>query len=77
LTGGCPSSANIFDLVGYGTTAGCFEGGGPAPAPSATNADTRGGIAGSGCTDTNNNATDFVAAPVSPHNTSSPTHSCP
>jgi uncharacterized protein YjdB len=77
LAGGCPSSANIFDLVGYGTTASCFEGSGPAPAPSATNADIRGGIAGSGCTDTNNNATDFVAAPVSPHNTSSPTHSCP
>ena len=33
LTGTCPSGG-IVDFVGYGTTANCFEGTGPAPAPS-------------------------------------------
>ncbi|MBC8029472.1 MAG: lamin tail domain-containing protein [Pyrinomonadaceae bacterium] len=49
LTGSCPSSASILDLVGYGTTANCFEGSGPAPAPSTTTADFR---KAGGCTDT-------------------------
>jgi hypothetical protein len=73
----CPSDSTIADFVGYGTTANCFEGAGPTPAPSTTNAAIRGGVAGTGCTDSNNNSTDFTAAPVSPHNTSSATHSCP
>lgn len=77
LSGACPSSANIIDFAGYGTTANCFEGAGPTPAPSTTNAAIRGGVAGSGCTDTNNNNTDFTAAAVTPHNSASPTHSCP
>jgi uncharacterized protein (TIGR03437 family) len=73
LTGACPSSANILDLVGYGTTANCFEGSGPAPAPSNTTADLR---AGNGCTDTNSNAADFATGTPNPRNTSSPTNSC-
>lgn len=73
----CPSDSTIADFVGYGTTANCFEGAGPTPAPSTTNAAIRGGVAGTGCTDSNNNNTDFTAAAVSPHNTSSATHSCP
>ncbi|TMK57799.1 MAG: lamin tail domain-containing protein, partial [Actinobacteria bacterium] len=39
LAGSCPSGAQIVDLVGYGTTASCFEGSGAAPAPSNTTAD--------------------------------------
>jgi hypothetical protein len=66
LTGTCPSDPNIVDLVGYGTTANCFKGSAPAPAPSNTNAVLR---AGNGCSDTRNNATDFAAAPPNPRNT--------
>jgi len=73
LVGNCPNSNNIIDLVGYGTTAGCFEGAAPALAPSATTADMR---AAQGCTDTNNNAPDFTTATPTPHNTSAPTHDC-
>ena len=45
-----------MDLVGYGTTANFFEGGGPAPAPSNTTSVQRGAA---GCTDTDQNAADF------------------
>jgi hypothetical protein len=73
LTGNCPASNNIIDLVGYGATAGCFEGAAPAPAPSASIADIR---AAKGCTDTNNNATDFTTGTPTPRNTSAPAHDC-
>ncbi|MDT4896592.1 MAG: large repetitive protein [Acidobacteriota bacterium] len=63
------------DFVGYGTTATCFEGSGPAPAPSATTADFR---KSGGCVDTNNNAADFETPPSSPNprNSSSPANTC-
>jgi uncharacterized protein (TIGR03437 family) len=73
LTGNCPTSGNIIDLVGYGTTAGCFEGAAPAPAPSASIADIR---AAKGCTDTNNNAADFTTGTPTPRNTATPAHDC-
>jgi uncharacterized repeat protein (TIGR01451 family) len=73
LTGGCPSGDNILDLVGYGTTASCFEGPGSAPAPGATAADFR---KNGGCTDTNINATDFLVAAPGPRNTASPLNDC-
>ncbi|HEX7653333.1 MAG TPA: DNA/RNA non-specific endonuclease [Verrucomicrobiae bacterium] len=57
-------ASTVVDFVGYGT-ANAYEGTGPAPAPSATTADLR---AGSGATDTNNNATDFTAGAVNPRN---------
>ena len=66
LTGTCPNSANIVDLVGYGSTASCFRGAAPAPAASNTNAATR---KTNGCTDTRNNSTDFALASPSPRNT--------
>ena len=66
LAGACPTGAAIVDLVGYGTTATCYEGTGPTPAPSATLAATR---AGAGCTDAGQNATDFTAQAASPRNT--------
>jgi uncharacterized protein (TIGR03437 family) len=66
LTGTCPPDPNIVDLVGYGTTANCFKGSGPAPAPSNTNAVLR---TANGCTDTRNNAVDFLIAPPNPRNT--------
>ena len=57
-------NTNLVDFVGYGT-ADAYEGTGPAPAPSNTTADLR---AGSGATDTNDNATDFSAGTPNPRN---------
>jgi beta-lactamase superfamily II metal-dependent hydrolase/fibronectin type 3 domain-containing protein len=71
LSGTCPTT-NVVDEVGYGSTANCSETA-PAPAPSTTNAIFR---AAGGCTDVNNNSTDFAAALSAPRNTASPTHSC-
>jgi predicted extracellular nuclease len=68
----CTGSA-VADLVGYGSTASCFEGAGPAPAPSNTTAAMRNA---NGCTDTNNNASDFAASPPLPRNTASPLGNC-
>ena len=68
--------ANIVDLVGYGTGASganFFEGSGPAPTINATTSDQR---SASGCTDTDNNAADFIAAAVSPRNTATALHPC-
>ncbi|MBL8627757.1 MAG: tandem-95 repeat protein [Myxococcales bacterium] len=65
LSGACPTSTAIVDLVGFGTTANCFEGTGPTPAPSNSTSVQR---RRSGCTDANQNATDFVAAAPVPRN---------
>ncbi|HBB89084.1 MAG TPA: hypothetical protein DC047_15875 [Blastocatellia bacterium] len=77
LAGACPAGIGILDLVGYGSTSAtanfCFEGTGPAPAPSNTTADLR---KAGGCTDTNNNAADFFVAGPFPRNSSSPTNNC-
>ena len=70
---GCPASGTYVDLVGFGATANCFEGTGPSPAPSNTNAILR---AANGCTDTDQNATDFTAAAPTPRNTASPLSPC-
>ncbi len=72
LTGTCPTGGAIVDFVGYGATANCFEGVGPTPAPSNTTAAIRGL---SGCTDTDQNATDFTAGAPTPRNSSSPVRS--
>jgi uncharacterized protein (TIGR03437 family) len=73
LTGACPNDPNIVDLVGYGSTATCFKGAGPAPAASNTNAATR---KTNGCTDTRNNATDFALAPPNARNKTTPLNLC-
>ncbi len=73
LSGSCPTGASILDTVGYGSSATCFEGAGPAPAPSNTTADLR---VNNGCTDTNNNSTDFATGAPNPRNTSTPLHNC-
>jgi predicted extracellular nuclease len=72
LSGACPTSASIVDFVGYGTTANCFETA-VAPAPSTTTADVR---AAGGCTDTDNNSTDFTATTPNPRNTSTALNPC-
>ncbi len=73
LTGACPTGAQIVDLVGFGTTANCFEGTAPTPAPSNTNSVLR---SPSSCTDTDANNTDFVAATANPRNTATAVISC-
>ncbi|HEY8224038.1 MAG TPA: lamin tail domain-containing protein, partial [Pyrinomonadaceae bacterium] len=70
---GCPLAVTVADFVGYGTTASCFEGSGRAPAPSNTTADLR---KAGGCTDTNDNAADFLVTTPLPRNTSSPLNNC-
>jgi len=72
LSGACPSGASIVDFIGYGSSATCFETA-VAPAPSTANADIRNG---GGCTETDNNSTDFSALPANPRNSTSATHSC-
>jgi hypothetical protein len=67
----CP--AGLIDLVGYGATANCFEGTGPTPAPSNTLAVLR---AANGCTDTEQNAADFVTAAPAPRNTATALNPC-
>lgn len=73
LTTSCPLGPNVVDFVGYGSGANCFEGFGPTPAPSATNAALR---TGQGCGDTNNNALNFAATTPAPRNTASPRGDC-
>ena len=57
-----------FQQVGYGSAADEHEGGGTAPAPSATKADLR---AGNGRTNTHNNAADFITGLPTPRNSQS------
>ncbi|HTH51549.1 MAG TPA: lamin tail domain-containing protein [Pyrinomonadaceae bacterium] len=76
LTGAVTCATQLtgaVDYVGYGTTATCFEGSAPAPAPGTTTADVR---AGGGCVDRDNNAIDFQALAPNPQNSSSPTAIC-
>jgi uncharacterized repeat protein (TIGR01451 family) len=72
-----PSNAAIADFVGYGnsptTTGHCYEGPGPAPAPSNTAADFR---KAGGCVDTNDNSADFFTASPNPRNSASPAGTC-
>jgi hypothetical protein len=67
-----PNDATIADFIGYGSVV-CYEGSGPAPAPSNTTADFR---KAGGCVDTNDNAADFLVASPNPRNTASPVNDC-
>jgi hypothetical protein len=71
LSGTCPTG--YIDLVGFGSTANCYEGSGPTPAPSNTTSVSR---ASGGCTDVNNNSVDFTAGAPNPRNTASPDNVC-
>jgi hypothetical protein len=63
--------ALIVDLIGYGGAN--FAEGSPAPALTNSTAALRGS---NGCVDTDNNASDFVAAAPTPRNSASPAASC-
>lgn len=67
------SAPAVLDLIGFGPTASAFEGNAPAALSSNTNALVR---AGAGCTDENQNATDFSAVVAAPRNSASPLHVC-
>jgi len=67
------STAGIIDMIGYGTTAVDYEGTGPAPAGTNTTALIR---KNGGCTETDQNATDFEAGTPVPRNSSSPIKTC-
>lgn len=71
LSGTCPASASIVDLVGYGSS-NCSEGS-PAPALGNTTAAVR---AGNGCSETDNNSTDFAAAAPVPRNSAATPNAC-
>ncbi len=68
----CPTDSTIVDLIGYGSGASCFEG---AKTPDLS-VSTAGKRNGSGCTDTDNNSSDFTIVSPAPRNTGSLTNSC-
>jgi hypothetical protein len=70
---GCLPNSNIVDLVGYGSSASSFEGSGPTATLSNTTSALR---ASAGCTDVDDNASDFAAGTVNPRNSASATNSC-
>lgn len=72
LSGACPTGAAIIDIVGFGSAANCSETA-PTAAPSNTTSILRGG---NGCTDTNNNSTDFTTGTPNPRNSASAVSVC-
>lgn len=73
LSGACPApSPSVVDLVGYGSTASCFETA-SAEAPGSTTSIQR---AFAGCLDADNNAEDFFVAAVLPRNSAAAQNRC-
>lgn len=72
LNGTTPAGPSIADFVGYGSAG--FAEGSPGPELSNTTALRR---AGSGCVDTNNNASDFTETGPSPRNSATTPNPCP
>lgn len=69
----CPTGdASIIDLVGYGASATCFENTKTADA----SVTTAGARKGGGCTETDNNGTDFSIQAPAPRNTATTTNAC-
>jgi len=68
-----PVTANVVDMIGFGTSATGFEGTGPSPAASTTLALFR---ANGGCTDTDSNPTDFATGTPAPRTSDSPRNLC-
>jgi hypothetical protein len=69
----CPPNSQIVDFVGHGVTASCFEGSGPTGTTSNTTAALR---KSAGCTDSDNNASDFDVSAPSPRNSAAPQNFC-
>ncbi len=74
VTGANPVDSQVVDKVGFGTTPNGFEGTGPTGALiSATTSAQR---LNNGCTDANNNPTDFIVSAPNPRNTSTAISIC-
>ncbi|MCU1264579.1 MAG: hypothetical protein JWM21_897 [Acidobacteria bacterium] len=72
LAVGCPVAASVVDLVGYGSTATCRE-----TSPTATLSNTTAAIRNNnGCTETDNNSTDFSVGAPNPRNTAALLNPC-
>ncbi len=71
LSGACPTS-NVVDLIGFGPAANCAETS-PTPIISNTTANLR---AANGCSETDNNSTDFASSAPAPRNTANPLNVC-
>jgi predicted extracellular nuclease len=71
LTVPCPliGAPGVIDLVGYGSTANCFEGAGPTGTLANATAALRNS---NGAQDTDNNSTDFTVGTPNPRNTPPP-----
>lgn len=67
-----PTDATVVDFVGFGT-ANAFEGSGAVAALSSTTSASRNN---NGCTDTNNNASDFTVGPIAPRNSATAANVC-
>ncbi len=67
----CPTTAQVVDLVGYGS-ADCFETVAAAGLTNSLAAHRK----GDGCIDSDNNNVDMASASPSPRNSSSPQHGC-
>jgi predicted extracellular nuclease len=69
----CPTAdAETVDFVGYGSAANCSE-----TAPTATLSNTTAALrGGEGCTETDNNSTDFAVGSPNPRNSAAATHAC-
>jgi uncharacterized protein len=72
-TGSCLPNPAIRDFVGYGS-ADNFEGTGPTPTLTNTTAALRGN---GGCTDTDDNTSDFATGAPNPRNSAAPLNPCP
>jgi predicted extracellular nuclease len=70
--GSCSADSSVADLIGYGSATD-FEGAEAASALSSTTAALR---AGSGCTDTDANGSDFSAETPAPRNSATPAATC-
>ncbi|MEO8647552.1 MAG: DNA/RNA non-specific endonuclease [Acidobacteriota bacterium] len=74
IRSGQPNTGAIIDSVGWGTANNIFVEGSVTAAPAANNSQSR---AGNGCTDTDNNSTDFAPAiPAAPRSSASPGNLC-
>ncbi|MBI5762749.1 MAG: thrombospondin type 3 repeat-containing protein [Planctomycetes bacterium] len=73
LSGACPTGSQIIDFVGYGATANCFEGAAPTATLTVSTAALRGAA---GCTENNQNGTDFASGTPTPRNSATAANPC-
>jgi predicted extracellular nuclease len=68
----CPAGPEVIDIVGYGSGTTCSEG-----SPTATLSNTTAALRNNqGCTDTDNNSTDFTVGSPNPRNSLADPHFC-